>query len=49
MIALGLILLIIGALVSNLSFLVTIGIVLLLVGIVLNFVPMGGGNRRRVW
>jgi hypothetical protein len=47
-IALGLILLIIGALVSNLSFLVTIGVVLLLVGIVLNFVPMGG-NRRRVW
>jgi hypothetical protein len=47
-IALGLILLILGALVSNLSFLMTIGIVLLLVGLVLNFVPMGG-ERRRVW
>ncbi len=48
MIALGLILLIIGALVSSLKVLFTIGLILLLVGLVLNFVPMGG-NRRRVW
>ena len=48
MIALGLILLIIGAVVSSLKILFTIGLILLLVGLVLNFVPMGG-NRRRVW
>ncbi len=48
MIALGLILLIIGAVVSSLKVLFTIGLILLLVGIVLNFVPLGG-NRRRVW
>jgi hypothetical protein len=47
-IALGLILLIIGALVAKLSVLFTIGLVLLLVGLVLNFVPLGG-QRRRVW
>ena len=48
MIALGLILLIIGAVVEGLSVLFTIGIILLLVGLFLNFVPMGG-SRRRVW
>ena len=48
MIALGLILLIIGAVVASLHVLFTIGVILLLVGLVLNFVPMGG-NRRRVW
>ncbi len=48
MIALGLVLLIIGAVVSSLKILFTIGIILLLVGLVLNFVPMGG-SRRRVW
>lgn len=48
MIALGLILLILGAVVSGLKVLMTIGLVLLLVGLVLNFVPMGG-ERRRVW
>jgi hypothetical protein len=47
-IALGLILLIIGALVAKLSVLFTIGLVLLLVGLVLNFIPLGG-TRRRVW
>ncbi|MCU1587410.1 MAG: hypothetical protein JWN31_903 [Frankiales bacterium] len=47
-IALGLVLLIIGAVVSSLHILFTIGVILLLVGLVLNFVPMGG-NRRRVW
>ena len=48
MIALGLILLIIGAVVAKLSVLFTIGLILLLVGLVLNFVPMGG-SRRKVW
>ena len=47
MIVLGLILLIIGLVVS-IPVLVTIGIILLIVGLVLNFIPMGG-NRRRVW
>jgi hypothetical protein len=47
-IALGLVLLIIGAVVSSLHVLFTIGIILLLVGLFLNFVPMGG-SRRRVW
>ena len=49
MIALGLILLILGLVVSGLHVLFTIGLVLLLVGLVLNFVPLGGGTRRRVW
>ena len=49
MIALGLILLILGAVLSGAKILFTIGLILLLVGIVLNFVPMGGGQRRRVW
>jgi hypothetical protein len=48
MIALGLVLLLIGLLVSGAHVLFTIGIILLLVGIGLNFVPMGG-SRRRVW
>ncbi len=48
-IALGLILLIIGLVVSGLKILFTIGLILLLVGLVLNFVPMGGSRRRRVW
>jgi hypothetical protein len=47
-IALGLILLILGAIVPSLHVLFTIGLVLLLVGLVLNFVPLGG-ERRRVW
>lgn len=48
-IVLGIILLIIGLVVASLHVLFVIGIILLLVGLVLNFVPMGGGNRRRVW
>lgn len=48
MIALGLILLILGAVVSGLHVLFTIGLILLLVGLVMNFVPLGG-TRRRVW
>ena len=47
MIALGLILLILGLVLSQ-SLLVTIGAVLLVVGLVLNLVPVGG-TRRRVY
>jgi hypothetical protein len=47
-IALGLVLLIIGAVVNSLHVLFTIGVILLLLGLVLNFVPLGG-ERRRVW
>ena len=47
MIALGLILLIIGLVISQ-SLLVTIGAILLIVGLVLNLVPVGG-TRRRVY
>ena len=43
----GLILLIIG-LVAGVPALTTIGFILLLVGLVLNFVPIGGSSRR-VW
>jgi len=45
MIALGLVLLLIGLL-AGISALTTIGIVLVLVGLVLNFVPIGGSTRR---
>ena len=47
MVVLGLNLLIIG-LVAGISILTTIGIILLIVGLILNFVPIGG-NRRRVF
>lgn len=47
MIALGLILLILGLVLSQ-SLLVTIGAILLVVGLVLNLVPVGG-TRRRVY
>lgn len=47
MIMFGLILLIIGF-VASIPVLVTIGVILLLVGLVMNFVPVGG-SRRRVW
>jgi hypothetical protein len=47
MIVLGLILLLIGLFVGP-SILTTIGIILLVVGLVLNLVPMGG-TRRRVY
>lgn len=46
MIALGLIFLILGLLVAGLHVLFVIGLILLLVGLVLNFVPIGGGTRR---
>jgi uncharacterized membrane protein YtjA (UPF0391 family) len=52
MVALGLVFLIIGLLVAGLHVLFTIGLILLLVGLVLNFVPLGGpgpGGRRRFY
>lgn len=45
MVVLGLILLILGLLTGP-SILVTIGILLIVVGLVLNFVPVGGTRRR---
>jgi hypothetical protein len=45
MIVLGLVLLVIG-LVAAIPILTTIGIIVLLVGLVLNFVPIGGTRRR---
>ncbi len=48
MIVLGVVLLILGLLVSSLSVLKIIGIILIILGIVLNLVPIGG-TRRRVW
>ena len=47
MVVLGLILLIIGLL-GGPGVLTTIGLILVLVGLVLNFVPIGG-SARRVW
>ena len=45
MVVLGLILLLIG-LFAGVPIATTIGLVLVLVGLVLNFVPMGGTTRR---
>ncbi len=45
MVVLGLVLLIIGVVISS-SLLTTIGLILALVGLVLNFVPIGGTSRR---
>ncbi len=45
MVVLGLILLLIGVLVG-IPALTTIGIIVLIVGLVLNFVPVGGSRRR---
>jgi hypothetical protein len=45
MVVLGLILLIIGLVITN-NLLVTIGAILLVVGLILNFVPIGGSSRR---
>ena len=47
MIVLGLILLILWLLLPQ-SILTTIGLILIVVGLVLNFVPIGGSSRR-VW
>lgn len=46
MIALAVLLIIIGLLVASAHVLFTIGIILLVVGLVLNFVPIGGTRRR---
>ena len=45
MVVLGLILLIIG-LVATISILKIIGIILIVAGLILNFVPIGGTRRR---
>ena len=45
-IILGVICIIVGLLVSSLNFLLWVGIVLLVVGLILNFVPIGGRRRR---
>lgn len=45
MVVLGLILLIIGLVISQ-SILITIGAILLVVGLVLNLLPIGGTRRR---
>jgi hypothetical protein len=45
MVVLGLILLIVGLVITN-NLLVTIGAILLVVGLILNFVPIGGTSRR---
>ena len=46
MVILGIILIIIGLLVSSLNFLLFIGVILLVVGLILNLVPVGGTRRR---
>ena len=46
MVVLGLILLIIGLVVSSLKILAIIGAILIVVGLILNFVPIGGTRRR---
>lgn len=48
MIILGIILALIGWL-ASISILLWIGVALVIVGLVLNFVPLGGGRARRVW
>ena len=45
MVVLGLILLILGILLPQ-SILTTFGLILIVVGLVLNFVPIGGTSRR---
>lgn len=45
MVILGVVLLLIGLLIGN-SLLVTIGLVLAIVGLVVNLVPIGGTRRR---
>lgn len=48
MITLGIILLLLGFFISGAGILKTIGIILIIVGLVLNLVPIGGSTRR-VW
>jgi hypothetical protein len=47
MVVLGVILLVIGVVIGS-GLLTTLGLVLALIGLVLNFVPLGGTSRR-VW
>ncbi len=46
MVILGIILIILGLVVESLAVLLWIGIALLVIGLILNFVPMGGTRRR---
>ncbi|GMA40967.1 hypothetical protein [Mobilicoccus caccae] len=46
MITLGLILLILGFLIEGMAILKTIGAILIVVGLILNLVPIGGQRRR---
>ncbi len=46
MVVLGIILLLLGLLVASLHVLLWIGIVLLVIGAVVNLVPIGGSRRR---
>lgn len=48
MVALGLVLLIINLILGGPALLTTLGIILIVVGVVVNFVPIGGSSRR-VW
>ncbi|MDQ2850493.1 MAG: hypothetical protein M3Y49_07110 [Actinomycetota bacterium] len=48
MIVLGIILIVLALLVASVKFLLWVGIVLLVIGVVVNLVPIGG-SRRRVW
>ncbi|MEO8749983.1 hypothetical protein V3G39_00490 [Dermatophilaceae bacterium Sec6.4] len=48
MIVLGIILIVLALLVASVKFLLWVGIVLLVIGVVINLVPIGG-SRRRVW
>lgn len=48
MIVLGIILIVLALLVASIKFLLWVGIVLLVIGLVINLVPIGG-SRRRVW
>ncbi len=46
MIVLAIILILLGLFVASIKFLLWIGIVVLVVGLILNFVPIGGSRRR---
>lgn len=46
MIVLGIVLILLGLLVASIKFLLWLGIVVLIVGLVLNFLPIGGSRRR---
>ena len=48
MIILGVVLALIGIL-ASVGILLTLGIILIVVGLILNFVPMGSGPRRRYY